>query len=61
MNLKEKFAELASQGMNPLHVQTEVKDIFKIHLLEVKSGNDVFSLLLTSERVYFDLSNWICY
>ena len=33
MNLKENFAELESQGMNPLHAPTKLKDIFKMHLL----------------------------
>lgn len=44
-----------------LTANTKLRAISRTHWLHVRSGADVMSLMLTSERIYTDLHDWLEY
>ncbi len=43
----------------PLNANTKLRAIAKVNYLGVRNGKEAMSLLLTSERVFTDLHDWI--
>jgi len=43
------------------NANTKLMAISRVHIFKVTSGKEVMNLLLSSERVYTDLHDWIRY
>lgn len=58
---EKQLKELSSQGKDIQNPNTKINAIAKVHWLKVRDGPETMSLLLSSERVYYDLLDWIKY
>jgi hypothetical protein len=52
---------IEDEGLDPSSANTEMIAISRTQYLSVKDGKDVMSLLLTSERVYAEMIDWLRY
>lgn len=55
----KELDELSAAGMDPTAANTRYRAVLRVPWMQVCTGSEAMSLLLTSERVFADLHDWL--